>query len=102
MALQKLLSQMRKHSTSNQEDGKSLSESDQVQTLSKHPRIDSDCRTAESDFTTSELLSLSQGSSTSALKNKKYKQNMGYKPEYKRAHWWVRYDEAPGTEGMFC
>ena len=27
---------------------------------------------------------------------------MGYKPEYKRAHWWVRYDDSPGVEGMFC
>lgn len=95
---------MRKRSASNHEDDE-LSESTNVEPVCKHPRIDSEseCRTTESDSTTSSgELSLRHESSTSALKNKKYKQNMGYKPEYKRAHWWVRYDESPGTEGMFC
>lgn len=36
------------------------------------------------------------------MKNKQYKQNLGYKPEYKRTHGWVRYDDSPGVEGMFC
>ena len=104
MSLKKLFSEMRKRSASNHEDDE-LSESTDVEPVCKHPRIDSEseCRTTESDSTTSSgELSLRHESSTSALKNKKYKQNMGYKPEYKRAHWWVRYDESPGTEGMFC
>ena len=63
----------------------------------KHPRID----THDTESASTSELPFS-GSSTSAVKNKKYKQNMGYKPEYKRAHWWIRYDETPGSEGMFC
>lgn len=75
-----------------------ISESD-FEPAAKHPRMDRDSQTPESDPTSE--LSFS-GSSTSAVKNKNYKHNMGYKPEYKRAHWWVRYDETPGIEGMFC
>ena len=31
-----------------------------------------------------------------------YNLNLGYRPEYKKAHWWVRYDDQPDVEGMFC
>ena len=31
-----------------------------------------------------------------------FKQNLFYRPEYKKAHWWVRYDEKAGVEGMVC
>ena len=92
MSLKKLFSKMRKRSASNHEDDE-LSESTDGEPVCKHPSIDSEseCRTTESDSTTSSgELSLRHESSTSALKNKIYKQNMGYKPEYKRAHWWDR------------
>ena len=106
MALNALFTQMRKRSASNKdedlENSLIISESDteiqntDLEPATKHPRMDRDSHTTESD-STSEL-----SFSTSGMKNKKYKQNMGYKPEYKRAHWWVRYDESPGIEGMFC
>ena len=105
MSLKELFSQTRKRSASNQEDDDSENsqvESDTAITDSepgtKHPRVDADM--TESASTTSELTFCA--SSASAMKNKKYKQNMGYRPEYKRAHWWVRYDDSPGIEGMFC
>ena len=107
MALKELFSKMSKNSASASLEGDDSEENSQVEsdsTLvdseppSKHPRIDTDSHAAESDSTSELSLSVS----TTATKNRHYKQNMGYKPEYKRAYWWVRYDDSPGVEGMFC
>ena len=109
MDLRKLFTKMRKRTASTHDDtleeNSLLSESDtdstDFQQRTKYPRTENDSVAAESDFT-SELPVSESSTSQSAMKNKQYKQNMGYKPEYKRTHWWVRYDESPGIEGIFC
>ena len=41
-------------------------------------------------------------STTNRSAHSLYKLKLSYRPEYKKAHWWVRYDEPPGADGNIC